>query len=60
MPALRKTNVWDFVFFVDPQVAKHFIIVIIEGHAIFPFFGDSWIKLPDVRPEKKQTAFYGF
>jgi len=60
MPALSKTNVRDFVLFMDPQVAKHFIIVIIEGHAIFPFFGDSWIKLHDVRPEKKQTAFYRF
>lgn len=59
LPALCKTDIRDFVLLVDPQVAEHFIIEIIKGHTVFPFFGDPVIKLFNVHSEKNQTALHG-
>ena len=59
-PCLYDAKVGLLIFFVYPQITKHFSLVAVKWHPIFPRFGNILIVLKDTISQRKQIAFNGF
>lgn len=44
--------------FIHPQITKHFALIAIKGHAVFPDLGYVCIEIQDKASQKKECAFY--
>jgi len=55
--SIHNAKVWLFVFFVQPQVTKHFTVIAINRHAIFPGFGYFAVEGKYDIAQSQQTTF---
>src|SRR5450432_1428540 len=58
LTAFHNTKIRLFVFFMYPQIAKHFIAGAVEWHTIFPCFCYVTVVRENYFPECQQATLY--